>query len=64
MVEVVYSNLDNNQASKDLDDVQYTRSMWQKFVQSALMLYASTLVTMDWIDIEAPTLYRLAYQLW
>ena len=32
MVEVNYSNLENNQASKDLDEIQCTQSMWQKFI--------------------------------
>ena len=64
MVEAIYSNRDNNQVSKDLDDIQCMWSMWLKFVWNAPMFYTSTLVVIDWTDIEAPTVDRLAYQLW
>ncbi|GAB0208680.1 hypothetical protein GRJ2_003333700 [Grus japonensis] len=30
VMEMIYSNLDNNQASEDPDDVQCMWSMWQK----------------------------------
>lgn len=63
VVEVTYSNLNNNQASKDPDEVRYLRSTWRKFVWNT-PTYASTLVIMDWTDIEAPTVERLACQLW
>ena len=59
-MEVIYSNLDNDQGSKDPDEVQCMWSMWRKFVRSAPMSYANTLVIMDWTDIEAPTVARLA----
>lgn len=32
VLNVIYSNLDNNRALKDLDEVQCTWAMWQKFV--------------------------------
>lgn len=32
MLNVIYSNLDDNRAYKDLDEVQCTWAMWQKFV--------------------------------
>lgn len=63
VVEVVYSNLANNQASKDPDDIQCLWFVWQKFVQSLWMLYTGTLAIMDLADIEAPTVYRPACEL-
>lgn len=41
---VTYSNLNNKQASKDLDEVLYFQSMWQKLVWNTPMLCTSTLV--------------------
>ena len=60
MVEVTYSNLNNNQVFKGLDDVQCTWSKWQKIVQNAPTLFISTLVTIDRTDIEAPTVDKPA----
>ena len=64
MVEVIYSNLDNNQSSKDLDKIQCMWSTWQKFVWNTLTPYASTLEIIDWTDIKVPTVDRRACQLW
>lgn len=44
VMDVVYSD---NQASKDLDDIQSSWSIWQKFVQILWMLYAGALAIMD-----------------
>ncbi|KAK4806879.1 hypothetical protein QYF61_012600 [Mycteria americana] len=63
MVEVIYSNLDNNQASKDLNEIWCMRSTWRKFVQSAPTSYTNTLAIMSWTDTEAPTVDGLARQL-
>ncbi|KAK4806974.1 hypothetical protein QYF61_027341 [Mycteria americana] len=38
VVEVIYSDLDNNQASKDPDEVQCMRSMWRTFPASQLWI--------------------------
>lgn len=35
VMEMVYSNLDNNQVSRDLDDIHCTWAMWQRLVQYA-----------------------------
>ncbi|PKU33045.1 protein largen [Limosa lapponica baueri] len=40
VVEVVYRDLGNNQAAKDLDDAQFTRSMWQNVVRNTRNLVA------------------------
>jgi len=60
LLEVVYSNLANNWASRDPDDIQCSLPVWQSLLWSLWMLYASTLAKMDWEDIEAPTACRLA----
>lgn len=57
--EVIYSSLDDNQASKDTDEVQCMRSVWWNFVWSAPPSCASTLVLMSWPDIKAPAVGRL-----
>lgn len=44
VMDVVYSD---NQASKDLDDIQSSWFIWQKFVQILWMLYAGALAIMD-----------------
>ncbi|KAK4827160.1 hypothetical protein QYF61_015114 [Mycteria americana] len=63
MLEVIYSNLDNDQAYKDLDEIWCTQSMWQKFVRNAPTSYTHTLAIMSWTDTEAPTIDELARQL-
>ncbi|XP_066841063.1 olfactory receptor 14C36-like [Anser cygnoides] len=61
MLEVIDSNLDNKQLSKDPDEVKCTRPMWQTFVHSAPSSYASSLAVMTWKDQEEPTwMNRLA----
>ncbi|GAB0207353.1 hypothetical protein GRJ2_003200900 [Grus japonensis] len=50
---MVYYGPDNAQLPKDPDEVQCTRSMWQKFVRSAPSSYANSLAVMDWEDEEA-----------
>lgn len=63
MVEMIYSNLDENQASKDLDEIQCMWSMQQKFVQNEPASYANTVAMMSWTDMEAPAMDGLARQL-
>ena len=64
MLEVIDSNLDNKQLSKDPDEVKCTRPMWQKFVQGAPSSYANSLAEMSWTDQEEPAVDELASQLW
>lgn len=63
VVEVVYSDLDSNQVSKDLDDIRCTWAMGRRFVQNAPVLYSNTLAMMDWPDFNIPTVERLTHQL-
>ncbi|KAK4825387.1 hypothetical protein QYF61_027153, partial [Mycteria americana] len=58
-----YGDLDIEQLSKDPDEVQCTRPMWQKLVRSAPVSYASSLAVMAWKDGEGPTVDELAGQL-
>ncbi|KAK4819027.1 hypothetical protein QYF61_024181 [Mycteria americana] len=64
MLEVIYDDLDNEQLSKDPDEVKRTQPMWQKLVWSAPALYASSLAVMTWKDGEGQTVDELAGQLW
>ncbi|XP_035427919.2 olfactory receptor 14J1-like [Cygnus atratus] len=64
MLEVIDSNLDNKQLSKDPDEVKCTRPMWQTFVQSAPSSYANSLAVMIWKDQEEPMVDESASQLW
>lgn len=62
--EVIYRDLDNEQLSKDPDEVKCTRPMWQKFVQSAPSSYSNSLAVMTWKDGEEHKVDELAGQLW
>ena len=61
--EVIYKDLDDSQTSTDPDEVQCTRPMWRKFVQSAPSSYASSLAIMAWKEDEEPTVDEVAKQL-
>nr|XP_013053966.2 uncharacterized protein LOC106047159 [Anser cygnoides] len=63
VLEVVYSDLDNDQLSADPDEVQCTRPMWLKFVRSAPPLHASALALMNWKSREAPVVDTLVWKL-
>ncbi|KAK4806132.1 hypothetical protein QYF61_001055 [Mycteria americana] len=54
VLEVIYGDLDNEQLSKDPDEVQCTRPMWRKLVRSAPASYANSLAIMTWEDGEGP----------
>ncbi|KAK4810737.1 hypothetical protein QYF61_007711 [Mycteria americana] len=63
MLEVIYGDLDNEQLSKDPDEVQCMQPMWQKFVQSTPASYANSLAILTWKDGEGPTVDEVASQL-
>ncbi|GAB0189166.1 hypothetical protein GRJ2_001381900 [Grus japonensis] len=50
--EMVYYDPDNAQLPTDPDEVQCTRPMWQKFVQSAPSSYTNSLAVIDWKSEE------------
>ncbi|GAB0208177.1 ubiquitin carboxyl-terminal hydrolase 4 [Grus japonensis] len=62
--EMVYYDPDNTQLPTDPDEVQCTRPMWWKFVQSAPSSYANSLAVIDWKSEEAPTVDEVAGRLW
>ncbi|PKU31322.1 ubiquitin carboxyl-terminal hydrolase 4 [Limosa lapponica baueri] len=61
--EMIYYDLDNVQLPTDPNEVQCTRSMWQKFVRSAPSIYANLLAVMEWKGEEGPTVDEVAAQL-
>ena len=60
MRELVYYDPDNAQLPTDPDEVQCTRSMWRKFVQSAPFSYVNSLAVVKWKGEEAPTVDEVA----
>ncbi|KAK4823308.1 hypothetical protein QYF61_000521 [Mycteria americana] len=64
VLEVIYDDLDNEQLSKDPDEVKCTWPMWWKFVWSAPASYANSSGLMTWKDREGQTVDELAGQLW
>ncbi|GAB0206793.1 hypothetical protein GRJ2_003144900 [Grus japonensis] len=63
MWEMVYYDLDNVQLSKNPDEVQYTRLMWRRFVQSTPPAYAKSLAVLAWKDEEVATVNEVTGQL-
>ncbi|GAB0210107.1 hypothetical protein GRJ2_003476500 [Grus japonensis] len=63
MREMVYYDPDNVQLPTDPDEVQCTRPMWQRFVQSTPPAYVKSLAVLAWKDKEAPTVDEVAGQL-
>ncbi|KAK4821934.1 hypothetical protein QYF61_004938 [Mycteria americana] len=59
----VIDDLDNEQLSKDADEVQCTRPMWWKFERSAPSSHANSLAVMTWKDGEEQMVDELAGQL-
>ncbi|KAK4806857.1 hypothetical protein QYF61_012578 [Mycteria americana] len=56
VLEVIYSDLDNDEVSKDPDYILCTRAMWRKVIQSAPTSYSNRLATMCCPD--TPTVER------
>ncbi|KAF1662984.1 RNA polymerase II subunit A C-terminal domain phosphatase, partial [Aptenodytes patagonicus] len=63
VLEVIYDDLNNEQLSKDPDEVKDTRPMWRKFVRSSPSSYANSLAVMTWKDGEGQMVDELAGQL-
>ncbi|GAB0176012.1 hypothetical protein GRJ2_000066400 [Grus japonensis] len=61
--EMVYYDPDNAQLPTDPNEVQCTRPMWRKLVQSAPSSYANSLAVIDWKSEEAPTVDEVAGRL-
>jgi len=58
--DLVYYDSDNAQSPTDPDEVQCTRYMWRKFVQSAPYSYANSLAVVDWKGEEVPAMHEVA----
>jgi len=52
---VIYSDLDDDEVSKDLEDVLCTRAMWRKVIQGAPASYSNSLAALYCPDMDAPT---------
>jgi len=61
--ELVYYDTDDEQVPTDPDEVQSTRNMWRKSVQSAPSSYANSLAAVHWKGKEAPTVDEVAVRL-
>lgn len=55
VVGVLYSNLESNQSSKDLHEVQHVQSKSQKFVWNTARPYISISATTDWTATKVPS---------
>ncbi|KAK4810705.1 hypothetical protein QYF61_007679 [Mycteria americana] len=63
MLEVVYGDLDDEQLSKDPDEVKCTRPTWWKLLRSAPASYANSLAILTWKDRDGPMVDEAASQL-
>ncbi|PKU39964.1 glycine dehydrogenase mitochondrial-like [Limosa lapponica baueri] len=59
VLEVIYSDLDNDEVSKDLEDVLCTWAIWRKVILSAPVSYNS-LAVMYCPDMDTPTVERVS----
>ncbi|XP_010568992.1 PREDICTED: uncharacterized protein LOC104833793 [Haliaeetus leucocephalus] len=60
VVEVIYSDLDDEEVSKDPEDVLCTRAMWRKVIQGAPASYSNSLAAMYCPDVETPTVEKVS----
>ncbi|GAB0182260.1 hypothetical protein GRJ2_000691300 [Grus japonensis] len=52
VLEVIYSDLDDDEVSKDPEDVLCTQVMWRKVIQSAPASYSNSLAVMYCLDMD------------
>jgi len=55
VLEVIYSDLDDDEDSKEPRDVLCTQAMWQKVIQGAPASYSYSLAAMYCPDMDTPT---------
>ncbi|GAB0202585.1 hypothetical protein GRJ2_002724100 [Grus japonensis] len=60
VLEVIYSDLDDEEVSKDPEDVLCTRAMWRKVIQSAPASYSNSLAAMYFPDRDTPTVEKVS----
>ncbi|RMC06553.1 hypothetical protein DUI87_15990 [Hirundo rustica rustica] len=63
VLEVIYSDLKNDNISKDPEDVPCTMAMWRKVIQSAPASYSNSLAAMYYPEMETPTVERASFWL-
>lgn len=62
VLEAIYRGPNNHQSAVDPDEVHYKQSMWQKFLQSAALLYINSLALLSMKEGEQTVLQ--VPQLW
>ncbi|GAB0208274.1 mitochondrial enolase superfamily member 1 [Grus japonensis] len=60
VLEVIYSDLDDDEVSKDPEDVLCTWAMWRKVIQSAPASYSNSLAAMYCPDMDTPTVEKVS----
>ncbi|XP_039240626.1 uncharacterized protein LOC120323903 [Pipra filicauda] len=63
VVEVIYSDLNNDSVSKDPEDVPCTMAMWRKVIQSAPASYSNSLAALYYPEMDTPTVERASFWL-
>uniref|UniRef100_A0A663E8Z5 RNase H type-1 domain-containing protein n=1 Tax=Aquila chrysaetos chrysaetos TaxID=223781 RepID=A0A663E8Z5_AQUCH len=61
VLEVIYSDLDNDEVSKDAEDVLCTQAMWRKVIQSAPSSYSNRLAAIYCPDMDTPNMERVSW---
>jgi len=54
VLEVIYSDPDDDEVSKDPEDVLRTRAMWRKVIQGSPASYSTSLAAMYCPDMDTP----------
>ncbi|GAB0208081.1 hypothetical protein GRJ2_003273800 [Grus japonensis] len=60
VLEVIYSDLDDEEVSKDPENVLCTRATWRKVIQSAPASYSNSLAAMYCPDMDTPTVEKVS----
>ncbi|GAB0201688.1 hypothetical protein GRJ2_003463500 [Grus japonensis] len=60
VLEVIYSDLDDEEVSKDPGDVLRTWAMWRKVIPSAPASYSNSLAAMYFPDMDTPTVEKVS----
>ncbi|GAB0208044.1 hypothetical protein GRJ2_003270100 [Grus japonensis] len=60
VLEVLHSDLDDDEVSKDPEDVLCTWAMWRKVIQSAPVSYSNIFAVMYYPDLDTPTVEKVS----
>lgn len=61
---VIYNDPNNEQLPTDADEFQFTQPMLWKFLWSAVLPYANSLVVKSWKEDKGQTVDEMSGQLW